>query len=491
MGRVYYNSQRLIPAPFVNVSKEYQKSSDGTIIGSVFTLNIKGTIIAYKGSPDSSGTFWNVGGYPADEVLDDTERLAAIIRKQEAIRNLFSEDGHQLEFQSLDGSQPMKCNPRVNSIEFTDDIWYDRCEYTINCESDILSVNGSLLGEDNFDYHISAADESWQFETNEDQAEGLGLNNTYRLTHNISATGKRFYNSDGSLRRPAWQEAREFVLDRLGLDNDVVLSSGILNLPSYYGGKNHVRSEQLDELQGNYSVTETWLFASGNALEEFTISTSAAEDTGKTTVSIEGTVTGLEVRDSNFNIVSTKWDNASTKFASVSGVALNRAQTYSGLTLNITPLTFNIGKNPINGVITYAFSYDNRPSRCITNSKSEVISIHNDFNVDLFAVIPVLGRAAGPVLQGLSSKREKITSLNLELVFNTNSYSGCSSAKWKNALWTNNPRFSSPQSSEIQAIVDGASPLNNGASVAYVSDQGETWEPFTGRYTYNITWVWQ
>ena len=55
---VMYNGKRLIPAPLVSINKEYQRSPDNTKIGTNFNLTVNGTLLAYKGSPDSSGTFW-------------------------------------------------------------------------------------------------------------------------------------------------------------------------------------------------------------------------------------------------------------------------------------------------------------------------------------------------------------------------------------------------------------------------------------------------
>ena len=83
--------------------------------------------------------------------------------------------------------------------------------------------------------------------------------------------------------------------------------------------------------------------------------------------------TGLEQRDANMAITTSKYDNALTRFSYASGVALDRAQSYSGLTLNIIPLTSVIGRNPIAGTITYNYEYDNRPRRLILGAKSEAI----------------------------------------------------------------------------------------------------------------------
>ena len=199
MSRVLYGTSRLIPAPFVSVSKQYSKAGDGRIIGSIFSLTITGKMLAFKGSPDSSGTFWTSGGYPSDETVGTDSRLKAIIRKQEALRNLFSEEGLSLEFQSADGSAPMKCNPRMNSIEFSPDVWYQTCDYTINLEADVVYVNGLALGEDAFSQYIDDASESWSFDTDEDKPETIGVPRTYRVTHSVGAKGKRFYDETGTL----------------------------------------------------------------------------------------------------------------------------------------------------------------------------------------------------------------------------------------------------------------------------------------------------
>lgn len=496
MSSVSYSSKRLIPAPFVSVSKNYQTTGDGEKIGSSFQLSITGTIVAFKGSPNSSQVFHTTGGFPADEVIAANARLAAIFRKQEAIRELFSNDGLTLEFQSADGSQPMKCNPRVLSIEFAADIWFDRCEYTINLEADELSVNGVAQGEDAFTEYISSASETWSIETSEDQPEGLGSNRTYRLTHSLSATGKRFFDETGSLLRPAWENARLWVQPKMGFDSVIALSSGVNNLPTYYQGLNHVRSENVGENTGDYSVTETWILASGTALEDFTVNTRIDLDSGLNNVSIDGSIRGLETRDSNFNITSAKYDNAVTKFNAASGLALTRAQSFSGFTLNITPLNTTIGRNPVGGTISYSFEFNTRPSNLLTSARSESITMSDSFGVDVFAAVGVLGRSVGPVLQGLGSKQATTRSLSIDAVYGSD-YVGSGNATSR--LITKHPRNDVTRNAEIQAVVNAVQPVlagalnNNGAaaSTVFVSDQSDNWDATSSRYSLQIGWTYE
>ncbi len=224
MSTVSYNGSRIQPAPFVNFTKTYQATGDGEKVGTNFAISLQGTIVSFKGSPTSSGTFRTTGGLEPDEVISNDASLGALIRKEEAIRDLFSVDGKSLEVQSADGSQPMKCNPRILGVNFAVGNWYNRVEYSIDMEADIVYVEGTSLGEDSFDQHLASASESWSVETDE-RAEDAETSRTYRLTHSINAVGKRFYDETGTLQKDAWKWAQDWVLPKLGFDSTIALAS--------------------------------------------------------------------------------------------------------------------------------------------------------------------------------------------------------------------------------------------------------------------------
>lgn len=105
MATVIFNGQAIIPAPFVSISKQYETADDGTVVGSLYQITLKGDIIAWKGSPNSTGGFWTQTGYPPDETsMTVTEMFGAITRKNSALRSLFSAQGALLELQPPDGS---------------------------------------------------------------------------------------------------------------------------------------------------------------------------------------------------------------------------------------------------------------------------------------------------------------------------------------------------------------------------------------------------
>lgn len=479
MGVIYRNS-KIEPAPFFNISKEFQRTADGTIIGSTYRLTAQGQMMAWRGSPTSSGTFWTDTGSPPDESIASDARLKSILRKQEAIRSLFSQDGYVLEIQPWDFSSPIKCQPRVVSIDFPDGLWFEVCPYTITFETDNIQGIGVPSGEDSFGDYINSAQEDWGIEFADQYQDDSNLA-LFRLTHTLSAVGKRYYDpalgaGPGSLSMPAWQQARSWVQARLGIDTTRINASGTLNLPSFMQGFNHVRSENADYTAGTYSVNESWLVASGSATEDFTVDVKSNINEGVTQVSIQGSIQGLESRStSNWTeVTQTKYEAALAKFNSVSSSFITRAQNYGGATLNATPLDYSIGKNPVNGVITYNYSYDTRPSNCIAGARSEQITITEEYASDVFAVLPVLGRAIGPVLQSIGTVTETKRSLSVEVVMNA--VTGCNYSAWSGGR----PNYTS--------VIAAAAPV---ASQVFISSNTESWNPKTGHGNRQISWTYQ
>lgn len=481
-----YNGQRLIPAPFMSINKTYQKSGNGDIIGKIYNITVNGTIVSHMGSPNSSGTFWTSSGYPADEVVDGDDKLGVIQRKQEAIRDLFSTEGQAFEVQTAGGAQAVRCYPRINEISFEEGTWYDRSSYTISLECDELYPKQ----EDTFDQYIADADEQWTIETNED-GESLGASVTYALSHTVSAVGKKYYDEVGDQPKEPWEYAQDYVLGRLGYDSTIALSSGVHNLPSYYNGWNHRRSEQIDKQGGGFSVTESWVLASGSAIESFSLNETNSLTDPHPVVSIQGNIRGFEERNSDMELTTTKWDNAQTKFFEASGLAYIRAQQYSGYNLNIIPLSWSIGKNPYQGTIDYTFEYNTRPMTLVSGAKSESISINDNIGGELFASVFVSGRNNGPVLQDLSTKPANTRSLNIELVLDPPSYSDRSLSTMKDILVDKKPSNNPIYSGSLQSLIDAANPSNHGFSTVFQDQPQESWEFQTGRYSYNCNWTYE
>lgn len=476
MSRVSYNANRLIPAPYVNISKDYVRTEDGTKLGTNYSINLIGTTLADKGSPMSGGLWWDQPNYPPDASgLSENDCLGILIKKQEAIRELFSEDRHLLEIQSENpGLPPMRCTPVINNISFSEGPWVRRFEYNIAMSAPELFFNGLPASEDGSGLYIKSASETWDIQT-EDTYENES-DRTYRVSHSISVSAFPRYDETGTLVNDAWKEARDFALPRLGFDSFVLSSSGVQDLPSYYSPFNFVRGENIDKLAGTYSVQENWILASGSSIESYEVSVTTSADNNLTQVTIQGNIQGLESRDSNMSIVTTKISNAQSKYDLVSDLTFTRAQNYAGIDLNIVPVTQTTGKNPIAGTINYNFEYNNRPSNFVSTAKSEVVTIEDNLPASVIAAIPVLGRTQGPVLQDMSMGTERTRTLNIELVMPT--ASGLDA-------FNSNPRTQGL----IDDIINAATPT--GTYQIFVVNNRENWSPKTGQYSHSRTWLYE
>lgn len=469
---IIYDNKKIIPAPAVEISREFNKNPQGEIVGTLFKINLTGKLVAFAGSPQSDGTFWTTSGSPANETIPSDERLKSLLKKQEALRNLFSVEGKTFEIQPLDGSASTKCNPRIGPLVFTGAdpssvSWYDTVDYTLELETDCLF--GPLLpsGEFGCATHVSEISEDWSIE--------FGQNDeVFNLTHNISAVGKRHYDEAGSLAQEPWKNARDVVHPLMGIDQDRITASGVLNLDNTYSGFNHRRSENVGVSEGRYSVTETWVVASGNVIDDYTVNTVVDNQEGTTQITVDGTITGLDTRDSDFNITQSKYNAARQYFDGIEPTLLSRAQDLSGETPTSAPVRKTIGRNILQGTISYSYEYDNNPDPCTSGAISESIEIIENYAGDVFASIPVLGRAAGPVLQDINTVTQTSRQLSIELVMpktDTCSVSVGIAAK-----------------PDVSSIVSGAKPV---ATQVFKESDQEGWNWRTGRYTRNITWVYQ
>lgn len=291
------------------------------------------------------------------------------------------------------------------------------------------------------------------------------------------------FNPDGSVSSGAWEMAKQYVSSRLGFDRGAISGSAIPylrgsdNLLSQsYGGYNHVRSENIDKNGGSYSVTESWILSSGTAIEDFNISSSSSSDSNLVSVTIDGSITGFEIKNpSSMLLTQSKYSGASIMFSSVSGAVYQRARNYSGKNLNVIPLQSTVSKSPIAGLITYSYQYNDRPANLIAGSLSEIFTVQDSFGNDVIAIIPVPGRVRGPVLQDIGTTTETTRTVSVEIVMPTPS--GDLKQRYANSPY-----------STIDTLVDGLKPV--GYQVFQV-ENSPSWDLSTGRFSLNRQWTYE
>lgn len=510
---VSFNGKQIIPAPLVSISRPLIRTPDGGLIGAKYNITLNGKLLAYKGSPASTGTvndanwdgaFWIGPDYSPDEIPN--VKFDMLLNKLEYLKNLFNDDGGILEIQSCNSSSPLRAPVRIGELSYQEGPWTDYIGYSIPLEADYLlgevTPSGSLgTGEFNFPQFLQDANESWQLEFN-DQPEShqKQLQHTFRLTHNLTAHGTKAYDIDGSVLKPAWHWAKDWVQQRLGLDTTKIIGTGLFNLTGTYNGWNHARNENIDYEGGGYSVTESWLISTGSALESFSVTSNSQITDPVRQVTIEGQVNGLElvqygtlvsgVITSGFSTAISKWESASGFFNSISGQLYERALSYARASefpraLNPAPATMQINRNPVQGVISYTFTYDTRKLLCTSNANilSEVFTLSDNSPHSMIAIIPILGRANGPVLQSLSTVSEFIRTMSVELVMLPPT--GCPfTSSSINSILTQSPYY------DVDVAFDAMqSYLDATYDQVYLTNDTDNWDLNNGRYSRSVSWT--
>ena len=546
---------QITPAPLVSVSTQILKNGAGEPFGVSYAITLTGTVLDNKGSPYAfygpNNTLYGFvgGGSPTvdgpygafstassatQQLVPRGESLTAVMSKQSALRALFATDGQKLAITDWNTGDPnFVCYPRVISIDFQEGAYVERADYTITLEADTLlfgdgdstsSVEneGSLIASDGVarsgitesqllaslsGAFIADFSEDWAIEVDEAQGESVELPRSYRVTHNINATGKTHFGPDGKQR--AWEQAKKFVQHRLSENATEYpnimgkIGSGTVNLVNTYRGFNHTRTENLSESAGTYSVSETWLIASGTAYENYNLSISSSTSAPFVSVSIDGNIKGLtEYSPSGFggsdlNVGSSgAYDNALIKYRLISnngffGVGSDiykRANNAVAVELNSQPKSISLGTNAYTGELTYNLEFDNRPTNIISGVLSEQISVNDTYPGDVFATIPVIGRSTGPVLQYLGSRTEykRDVSINLLMDYTNLPYtSGNNLIRFK-------PSVVQPTAGQIQNLLAYLSPANEpGIRKYFVAPPTESWNPKEGSYAINISWTYE
>lgn len=391
---------------------------------------------------------------------------------------------------------------------------------------------------------VESFEDTWSLETDEGNGQTIGLTNiplSFRVTRNMSAVGRQIYASGdtGVKMYEAWEQAAGFIKKsilhepnappaggeysinengkfqqypgrRINTNsNDGFYASGILNLPSFYRGYNHVRTVSIDKSAGSCSVSDTWLLASGQShLENYTISISNSVDNPFYSVKVDGNIKGLSdlhasgYLQSNFDeppgTDNTPYKKALDQYFKISNdgkfgtgsILFQRANnSIYPIVLNSQPLSISLGTNEINGEITYSLEFDSRPYNYFTGVLSENISVNDTYPGDVFAIIPVMGRKTGPILQYIQGRTEYKRSINIELLLD---YTDIPYSSDRNFLMLNKPSLNEPIRTELQNLIKELSPQYEPSVTGYfLNPPTETWSPKEGRYTISLAWDYQ
>jgi hypothetical protein len=476
---VKINGISIAPAPMVTMSKTYVSSPGVGVIGADYSINLNGTLIAYKGNPQASGTTPSTSlstssvydSYSTDDPiinLSPDALLNSIMKKQDYLRHLVASGQSTglpllLEIVGYNENKGIKAYCDVSEISFDDQSrWTNTCGYTIGLKTASLNESANGLALESLS-NVSSAEDSWSFQesnftvgsTFEVQAK------TFTVSRSCSAVGLRVFQSGVVV--PPIQTAINYVQNSMGLGGGIPTFD---YLP-IGDAVNHKVTENRNDYTGSYSVTEEYTLVPGSATATEVVTVSVESDLSSLVkVSINGTITGLDTNSAE-SAETTRAANAESYWSSLN--LYSRVETYA-TDLNEIPISQSVGRNFTEGTISYSYAYDTRPVNLITGALAEDIQVSDTYPGQLINVVPVIGRSQ-PIIQYLNSRSEYKRSLQISA----------------NMPFVDGVAVK-PPTGDLNAIFNLYKP--DGDKVYYEAPQ-ETFNYKTGQYSYSVSWTFE
>lgn len=468
---VAYNEEELIPAPLVSISKQNIYNDIGVFLYPQYTFVLTGTILGIPIDP--------MTGYPE---VGESFLMENITTEQARIRDIFADDNKDLvittpEDPDIPADSVLTANCKVESISFQEGVWVQTCQYTI-----VLTAT-AINGEDSANSTVK--DTSETFEIVEQP------NNIFAITHALSAVGISVSGAaNPEFLARDWCIARSFNINSTGTiapNNDTYDypfhdNRLIANIGATTGFWNYAISEGVGVENGSWNLTETMIYVVGgaNATENYSITHSEEATRDKIVYSIQGSVqghaSGAFRNDLRFANASGHFYNTVQPglYARVTGSVVGGLGSY---VVNTVPVQRQLTLDVENGVFGYAYTYNASLVSLITGAVEEDIVITDNAPTDIFAQIPVPGKANGPVFQYMSTDTAPSRTVNISAQLNRNTGAINNGAALLAAY------LAKP---DTDAIITALVPS---AGQYYITENTENWNPIKQNYSRTTSWT--
>jgi len=383
---VHYGEYRLIPAPLIQWTEESEHDPD-----------TKGRTVQ-RTRLKLDGTF----------IILPTGTYEGMFEMQKALRKAFSVDGREFRILAGAGNTTLPSGapivsgmfPLVTNVDIEADLQHNRVDYTVDLEVEAASTSGQAF---------ESLTDTWDLTENPD---GLYLD----VVHNVSARGINTLASGTN----AVHNAINAVYPLLGVDKMPYYlpyytepnASGGGTVQMYHVAVN--RTEQIDTRGGNYSVTESFILASGTDPYVHSVNSSFDEDEdGIATVKVNGKIQGLGRSNFNGDNGGIAFDRALNGFST--DIQPNLPSTASGVYLRYKSgtlyttnhLGFSISENRTRGTINYSISYNDDPAENLPSGIVEATSsVQRTDGIRLYGSHPIPFRRLGNVVQDIKTTTE-------------------------------------------------------------------------------------
>ena len=480
-----YGDYEFSPRPLFTVNKEVIKTPSNTGIATKYSLTLNGTIL------------------PTGLNLDDNKGgMTTVLTDAQDLRDAFAKDFEVLLLKCDDKDPIISGYPKVINIDIANaagDNYVRQATYTITLElPTLIGARSEAVGLEGGQGDMSSSglislsqDTSIEFFNERvgtaapDSVFNVQLPSVFTITKNVSAQGDSLAPTDTEDYIDPWQRAKNYVQSELCATGDFsdyfsgVMCVDGLNIRSTF------KTLSVNKSDGSCAGSQTYIALpaiESGALEDFEGSSEQSSDTPFTSITVNGTIQGIDYIPCGNDCPPTgndKFEAALTKWASVSGSLYSRAKKVLEKTAHLDiraedetyplhqlPLSSTVGYNPIAGTVTYSYSYNDRLDFIDSSAITETISVTENGRPDLYASITILGRGSnGPLLQSLGATGPQTKDVSVDVIYKpTSDYNNIpATATEYNTLFTD--------------------PDNS-----FVTSDTETWEAAAGHYTRSKSW---
>jgi hypothetical protein len=378
------NEMELIPTPLMTISQQSEFKENGEVKTITRQVELKGKILAVD---PVQGEQEPIGATPLDI---DKKKLSLLRNKIANLESVLVHDINNINITTPIVGPNLSQLPnltekfKLKSKNFQINEASLICDYTISLEQIVLDTQ--------------EPDETWSLDPADEYGRFVKINRTR------SIQVKSIETEDPT------EIDYNLAIKKLKPSTSIVDASTYLTVPT--GGLyNKTTSYSVNTYKNSVECNESWVISTNPYIIEQTTTTKESSESIYKSASLQGTITGYEGEG------KTKYANAEDKLK-----AIKKANPWEiGKTYTIGSITGKVksiseGSNIISGVIT--FSVDISEGIEETGERTKSITWTDTPPLINFVSIVAIGKEQGPIIQKLTTKKNGVKTVNVEVLYN-------------------------------------------------------------------------
>lgn len=498
-----------VAGPFANlsISKEITRQ-DGFTLGARWTINITGTALITDAASQLAR------GVRQGKLFDIQKELLFSSVNQQGILDIDAYGGtsellfNNAVLQSVDAAEADESSMGTQNQPYS---------FTF------VSVDGDgtlspEVGKGSAIKWIESFEESWDVSVEAtysgtftgDDADTKTDYKTYTISHTISAQAiidHAVDNITDNNPQMSYTKAKAFVEERL-VDNPLPTAAQIvadptlatlmqdergvavgLDVPTGFTAYNHVRQRSQSIAAGSYNVTDTWVASKYPAIYTVEYSYNGDVSAEYDTVDVNLTAEGFDTKHPETDETQDKYTNALINWTNIKTAAQRGAATFYTTTGGTGTLRTGVLRsvtemhNETDGNLSFSCTLDdatiNYPGEGVVSESLSITYDNTDAGNNIVAIIPVLAKADGPVIQDMGTTNEKSVSVALDLQMDKENRTNTPDTLTAAQVDAGETRGNATQ------VVEAYKPAGS-----YRRSRSENWNPYNGQYNLSMDWVY-